>query len=105
MATRPGDTCRATPSPPLVEAGYRVIVPDLLGAGRPDKPDRPEVYTVRRHAERTEQLRRRRPHSCSARSAAAGTNVPLSATTPPLLPTCSPPPVPSSAWATSTTPP
>ena len=42
--------------PPLVEAGYRVIVPDLLGAGRSDKPGRPEVYTVRRHAERTEQL-------------------------------------------------
>ncbi|HEV8647897.1 MAG TPA: alpha/beta fold hydrolase [Actinomycetes bacterium] len=41
---------------PLVEAGYRVIVPDLLGAGRSDKPDRPEVYKIRRHAERTEQL-------------------------------------------------
>jgi pimeloyl-ACP methyl ester carboxylesterase len=39
-----------------VEAGYRVIVLDLLGAGRSDKPDRPEVYTIRRHAERTEQL-------------------------------------------------
>jgi haloalkane dehalogenase len=33
-----------------------VIVPDLLGAGRSDKPDRPEVYKIRRHAERTEQL-------------------------------------------------
>ena len=42
--------------PPLVEAGYRVIVPDLLGAGRSDKPDQPEVYKIRRHAERTEQL-------------------------------------------------
>jgi pimeloyl-ACP methyl ester carboxylesterase len=42
--------------PPLVEAGYRVIVPDLLGAGRSDKPDRPEAYTIRRHAGRTEQL-------------------------------------------------
>jgi haloalkane dehalogenase len=42
--------------PPLVEAGHRVIVPDLLGAGRSDKPDRPEVYKIRRHAERTEQL-------------------------------------------------
>jgi pimeloyl-ACP methyl ester carboxylesterase len=42
--------------PPLVEAGYRVIVLDLLGAGRSDKPDRAEVYTIRRHAERTEQL-------------------------------------------------
>lgn len=42
--------------PPLAGAGYRVIVPDLLGAGRSGKPDRPEAYTVRRHAERTEQL-------------------------------------------------
>lgn len=42
--------------PPLVAAGYRVIVPDLLGAGRSDKPDRPEVYKIRRHAERLEQL-------------------------------------------------
>ena len=42
--------------PPLLEAGYRVIVPDLLGAGRSDKPDRAEAYKIRRHAERTEQL-------------------------------------------------
>jgi pimeloyl-ACP methyl ester carboxylesterase len=42
--------------PPLARAGHRVIVPDLLGAGRSDKPDDPEVYRVRRHAERTEQL-------------------------------------------------
>jgi pimeloyl-ACP methyl ester carboxylesterase len=42
--------------PELVEAGYRAIVPDLLGAGRSDKPDRPDVYGVRRHAERTEQM-------------------------------------------------
>jgi haloalkane dehalogenase len=42
--------------PPLVEAGYRVIVPDLLGAGRSDKPERPGDYRIRRHAERTEQL-------------------------------------------------
>ena len=42
--------------PPLVEAGYRVIVPDLLGAGRSDKPERPEAYTIRRHAGRTGQL-------------------------------------------------
>ncbi len=33
-----------------------MIVPDLLGAGRSNKPDRPEVYRIRRHAERTEQL-------------------------------------------------
>jgi pimeloyl-ACP methyl ester carboxylesterase len=42
--------------PPLVEAGYRVVVPDLLGSGRSDKPDRPEAYAIRRHADRTEQL-------------------------------------------------
>jgi pimeloyl-ACP methyl ester carboxylesterase len=42
--------------PPLVEAGYRVIVPDLLGAGRSDKPGGPEVYRIRRHADRTERL-------------------------------------------------
>jgi haloalkane dehalogenase len=42
--------------PPLVEAGYRVIVPDLLSAGRSDKPERPGDYRIRRHAERTEQL-------------------------------------------------
>jgi pimeloyl-ACP methyl ester carboxylesterase len=42
--------------PPLIENGYRVIVPDLLGTGRSDKPDRPEVYRIRRHAERMEQL-------------------------------------------------
>jgi pimeloyl-ACP methyl ester carboxylesterase len=42
--------------PPLVHAGHRVIVLDLLGAGRSDKPDRPEVYTIRQHAERTERL-------------------------------------------------
>jgi len=42
--------------PPLVEAGYRAIVPDHLGFGRCDKPDRPELYTIGRHAERMEQL-------------------------------------------------
>ncbi len=38
----------------LVEAGHRAIVPDHLGFGRSDKPDRPEVYTVPRHAARME---------------------------------------------------
>jgi pimeloyl-ACP methyl ester carboxylesterase len=42
--------------PPLVEAGHRAIVPDHLGFGRSDKPDRPELYTIRRHAERMEAL-------------------------------------------------
>ena len=41
---------------PLVEAGYRCIVPDLLGFGRSDKPTRAEVYTIPRHAGRVEAL-------------------------------------------------
>lgn len=40
----------------LTGAGYRTIVPDHLGFGRSDKPDRPTVYTIRRHAERLEAL-------------------------------------------------
>ena len=35
--------------PPLVEAGFRVVVPDLVGFGRSDKPTRPEDYTYARH--------------------------------------------------------
>ena len=42
--------------PPLVAAGYRCIVPDHLGFGRSDKPDKPELYQVPRHAERLEGL-------------------------------------------------
>ncbi len=42
--------------PPLVKAGYRVIVPDHLGFGRSDKPDVPELYRIPRHAERLEAL-------------------------------------------------
>lgn len=42
--------------PPLVAAGYRVIVPDHLGFGRSDKPDEPEVYSIQRHADRLEAL-------------------------------------------------
>ena len=42
--------------PPLVEAGHRAIVPDHLGFGRSDKPDRPQLYTIGRHAERLERL-------------------------------------------------
>ena len=38
--------------PPLVGAGYRCIVPDHLGFGRSDKPDKPKLYQVPRHAER-----------------------------------------------------
>ena len=35
--------------PPLVEAGFRVIAPDLVGFGRSDKPTRVEDYTYGRH--------------------------------------------------------
>jgi haloalkane dehalogenase len=42
--------------PPLVGAGFRVIVPDHLGFGRSDKPDDPSLYRIPRHAARFEQL-------------------------------------------------
>jgi haloalkane dehalogenase len=42
--------------PPLVEAGHRAIVIDHLGFGRSEKPDRPGVYTIERHARRMEAL-------------------------------------------------
>jgi haloalkane dehalogenase len=42
--------------PPLVEAGHRAIAIDHLGFGRSEKPDRPELYTIERHARRTEAL-------------------------------------------------
>lgn len=35
--------------PVLVEAGYRVIVPDLIGFGKSDKPVHPEDHTFSRH--------------------------------------------------------
>jgi len=35
--------------PPLVEAGFRVLAPDLVGFGRSDKPTRIEDYTYARH--------------------------------------------------------
>ena len=35
--------------PPLVDAGYRVVAPDLIGFGRSDKPIRREDYTYARH--------------------------------------------------------
>jgi pimeloyl-ACP methyl ester carboxylesterase len=41
---------------PVTAAGYRAIVPDHLGFGRSDKPDQPELYTIRRHSERLEAL-------------------------------------------------
>ena len=36
---------------PLVEAGYRVIAPDLVGMGLSDKPSALDDYTVDRHIE------------------------------------------------------
>ena len=42
--------------PPLVAAGHRVIVPDLLGFGRSEKPADHTLYRVHRHAERFESL-------------------------------------------------
>ena len=41
---------------PLVAAGYRVIVPDLVGFGRSDKPSQREDYTYQRHMDWLNQL-------------------------------------------------
>ncbi|MEE9164406.1 MAG: alpha/beta fold hydrolase [Thermoplasmata archaeon] len=35
--------------PPLVDAGYRVVAPDLMGFGLSDKPTDEKVYTLKRH--------------------------------------------------------
>lgn len=35
--------------PPLAEAGFRVVAPDLIGFGRSDKPAQIEDYTYARH--------------------------------------------------------
>jgi haloalkane dehalogenase len=37
--------------PVLVDAGYRVVAPDLIGFGRSDKPSEQEDYTYARHVE------------------------------------------------------
>lgn len=42
--------------PPLVRAGFRVIVPDHLGFGRSDKPDDSAVYRIPRHVARFDQF-------------------------------------------------
>ena len=42
--------------PPLVEAGHRVIVPDLIGFGRSDKPTPRTQYTYARQVEWTREL-------------------------------------------------
>jgi haloalkane dehalogenase len=41
---------------PVAAAGYRAIVPDHLGFGRSNKPNRPELYSVERHAQRLDSL-------------------------------------------------
>jgi haloalkane dehalogenase len=42
--------------PPLLEAGFRCVAPDLLGFGRSDKPTRVEDYTYPRHVGAIEGL-------------------------------------------------
>lgn len=37
--------------PILVQAGHRVIVPDLIGFGRSDKPSKRDDYTYQRHVD------------------------------------------------------
>jgi haloalkane dehalogenase len=42
--------------PPLLEAGCRVVVPDLIGFGRSDKPTEVSDYTYARHVEWTRSV-------------------------------------------------
>ena len=42
--------------PPLVEAGHRVICPDLVGFGRSDKPSERGAYTYQRHVDWMREL-------------------------------------------------
>jgi haloalkane dehalogenase len=37
--------------PPIVDAGYRVVAPDLVGFGRSDKPTQQTDYTYQRHVD------------------------------------------------------
>ncbi len=37
--------------PPLVEAGFRCVAPDLMGFGMSEKPNSESEYTLRRHVE------------------------------------------------------
>ena len=37
--------------PPIVDAGYRAVAPDLVGFGRSDKPAKREDYTYQRHVD------------------------------------------------------
>jgi len=42
--------------PPLVRAGYRCFVPDLMGFGLSDKPEDESVYSLQRHVSQMTQL-------------------------------------------------
>lgn len=42
--------------PPLVQAGYRCFVPDLMGFGLSDKPEDESVYSLQRHVAQMTQL-------------------------------------------------
>ncbi len=42
--------------PPLANAGYRVIAPDLIGFGKSDKPTDPNLFTYLRHVEWLKQF-------------------------------------------------
>jgi haloalkane dehalogenase len=42
--------------PPLLEAGYRCVAPDLIGFGRSDKPTRVEEYSYPRHVAAVEAV-------------------------------------------------
>ena len=42
--------------PVLVQAGHRVVAPDLIGFGRSDKPSHRDEYTYARHVEWTREL-------------------------------------------------
>jgi haloalkane dehalogenase len=54
-----GPICTATSSGVLVDAGLRVIAPDLIGFGRSDKPAERTAYTFARHIDGIHQLIRR----------------------------------------------
>lgn len=43
--------------PILLDAGFRVLAPDLIGFGKSDKPDDPQFYTYERHADWLRQWR------------------------------------------------
>ena len=43
--------------PILVDAGFRVLAPDLIGFGKSDKPDTKEFYTYNRHTDWLKQWR------------------------------------------------